>query len=96
MNDKGTHSHSNRHRMHEVSDTPRTDRAEYEDEWGYDVVDSSLSREFEIENAELCKENEELLKDKERLDWLLKTQSWLAMHKLGTRQEIDQAMEDKQ
>lgn len=28
MSDKGTHSYSNRHRMHEVSDTPRTDEAE--------------------------------------------------------------------
>ena len=78
-----------------LSDTPRTDRAEYEDEWGYDVVDSSLSREFEIQNAELCKENEELLKDKERLEWLLATQSWLAMHQLGTRQEIDRMMQDE-
>ncbi len=79
-----------------MSDTPRTDRAEYEDEWGYDVVDSSLSREFEIENAELCKENEELLKDKERLDWLLRTQSWLSMNQLGTRNDIDKEMEDAQ
>ncbi len=74
-----------------MSDTPRTDRAEYEDEWGYDVVDSSLSREFEIENAELCKENEELLKDKERLDWLLPLDGWVS-----TREDIDRMMEDAQ
>ena len=75
-----------------MSDSPRTDRAEYEDEWGYVVVDSELAREFEIQNAELCKENEELLDDKERLDWLLSTQSGYAINGLGTREEIDKAM----
>ncbi len=38
----------------------------------------------------------ELLKDKERLDWLLRTQSWLSMNQLGTRNDIDKEMEDAQ
>jgi len=75
------------------SESPRTDRAEYEDEWGYNVVESYLAREFEIENAKICKENEELLHDKERLDWLLSTQCGYSINGLGTRKDIDQAME---
>lgn len=38
---------------------------------------------------------EKTAKDSERLDFLLSTQSWLAMHQLGTRQEIDQSMKDQ-
>ena len=35
----------------------------------------------------------ELRKDKERLDWLLKTQSFLSINRIGTRKDIDKEME---
>ena len=85
--------------------TPRTDRVAttIKDYFGYDeVVPADVCRDTECELAELqlkfmdqSSEVLELRKDKERLDWLLSTQSWYSDNGLGTRQQIDKAMEDE-
>ena len=64
---KGTYSHSNRHRMHGPQDVP------------FLITEASnIGKSFWRERIasrktvdELLKENEELKKDKERLDWLI-------------------------
>ena len=114
MSDKGTHSHSNRHRMHEVSDTPRTEQARenyrvdvYDNPKGFCVtepVHASFARDLE-------RENNELRKDKERLDWLLENKYALGPEQdlsnckhtsaksyqlIYTRKNIDKAMEEAQ
>ena len=66
------------------SDTPRTD----------DVLHNVA--ELAMHARKLERENAELMKDKERLDWLLTTQSFMAMHLLGTCKDIDEAMEVNQ
>jgi hypothetical protein len=43
--------------------------------------------------AEMHEVNAELHKDAQRLDWLLKTQSFLSINQLGTRKDIDKEME---
>jgi transposase-like protein len=43
--------------------------------------------------AELHEINAELHKDAQRLDWLLKTQSFLSINQIGTRKDIDKEME---
>lgn len=60
----GTYSDSNRHRMHEVSDTPRTDKyggfcAEYHKVNGMTLIQHA--RQLERENEELRAENESLV-----------------------------------
>ena len=42
------------------------------------------------------KQMTDLMKDKERISWLLTTQSFMAMHLLGTCEDIDEAMEVNQ
>jgi hypothetical protein len=42
--------------------------------------------------AKLRHKMDELQKDKERLDWLLKTQSYLSINRIGTRKDIDKEM----
>jgi len=42
------------------------------------------------------KQMTDLMKDKERISWLLTTQSFMAMHLLGTCKDIDEAMEVNQ
>ena len=42
------------------------------------------------------KQMTDLMKDKERISWLLTTQSFMSMHLLGTYKDIDEAMEVSQ
>ena len=42
------------------------------------------------------KQMTDLMKDKERISWLLTTQSFMAMHLLGTCKDIDEEMEVNQ
>ena len=51
--------------------------------------------EYDLAMAGLKKLHAELVKDRKRLDWLLSTQSWYSDNGLGTRQQIDKAMEDE-
>lgn len=41
-----------------------------------------------------AEEMDTLVKDGKRLDWLLKTQSFLSINQLGTRKDIDKQMEE--
>jgi hypothetical protein len=41
-----------------------------------------------------AKEMDTLVKDGKRLDWLLKTQSFLSINRIGTRKDIDKEMEE--
>lgn len=102
MSDKGTYSYSNRHRMHEVSDTPRTDEQviQFGDgpaKYVYAAFADQLEREIrqlEVAIYDLKTENNELRKDKERLDWLLNYEGnyWL----LQNRNDIDKKREESQ
>ena len=40
-----------------------------------------------------AKEMDTLVKDGKRLDWLLKTQSFLSINRIGARKDIDKEME---
>jgi len=87
-----------------MSDTPRTDEQElaYEAEDGSTYVHATFARKLERENAELRK-------DKERLDWLIGNSSisilrkdedgedwWVELSYSEAREDIDQAMEEAQ
>jgi len=64
---KGTYSYSNRHRMHEKQDEPFVITEARN-------IGRSFWREMQAYRQtvdELRKENEELKKDRERLDWLV-------------------------
>ena len=41
-----------------------------------------------------AKEMDTLVKDGKRLDWLLKTQSFLSINRIGARKDIDKEMEE--
>ena len=50
--------------------------------------------EYDLAIAGLKKLHAELVKDRNRLDWLLSTQSRYSINGLGTRADIDKAMEN--
>jgi hypothetical protein len=88
---KGTYSHSNRHRMHEP---PR-----YVPFVIYEARNMGKGFWKEMQSYrqtvdELQQENEELTKDKERLDWLLKELDEFLYGEvsLETREDIDEVM----
>ena len=104
---KGTYSHSNRHRMHEKRDEPfvitearNIGRSFWKEMQAY----RQTINELQEENAELkrtlsksmyaLQENAELLKDKERLEWLMKELDEVLYGEvaLETREDIDKAM----
>ena len=86
-NNKGTYSYSNRHRMHEkrtehlvITESRNMGRSFWKEIQAYrQTID------------ELQKENKELKKDKERLDWLIENN---ATYWVYTRLGIDKAMEE--
>ena len=51
--------------------------------------------EYDQAMAGLKKLHAELLKDRKRLNWLLSTQSGYSINGLGTRADIDKAMDDE-
>ena len=50
--------------------------------------------EYDLAMAGLKKLHAELVKDRKRLDWLLSNQSGYSINGLGTREQIDKAMEE--
>ena len=92
-----------------MSKTPRTDAElrKPENNTGILIHLAHFTRQLELENADLkfesdllkqvIYENEELKKDKERLDWLLKNASIAHVcWSIDSREQIDEAMEDAQ
>ena len=100
-NNKGTCSHSNRHRMHEKQDEPFVITEARN-------IGRSFWREMQAYRQtvdELQEENEELKKDKERLEWLVDNASismlrkdedgeewWVELAYSEPREDIDKAM----
>jgi len=50
---------------------------------------------YDLAMARLKKLHAKILKDRERLNWLLSTQSGYSINGLGTRADIDKAMEEE-